>query len=468
MKRWLIFGPILIAAGCVQYQPQPISPEQTAAQFSSRRLDDPGLKFFLQKNLDHELPNWPLKQWQLDELSLVACYYHPDLEVARAQWLVALAGEKTAAARLNPSATVNPSYDSGIPGNYSPWIVPVTFDIPLETAGKRGQRIAEAVKISESARWNFVSAAWQVRSEVRAALMALKIAEQRRALMQEQAAVQAKILTLFKQRFAVGEISQPEITQAQITSNKAQIDLVAADSACADARSKLAESLGVPQAAVNHLETSFDFSAQTTAEFDLPAARNVALRGRADILAALADYAAAEAELKLQVARQYPDLHLGPGYAWNNGNAGDNQWSLGLTLELPILDQNQGPIAEAKARRQLAGAKFLALQAQVIGQTDRAVTGLAAARRQQRLNESQVAAARRQFQAVTAQAQAGSAEPLEILSAQLVLSDAELAQLEGENQLATAVGAFEDALQQPAASVARAIQDIFNEGNHQP
>ena len=41
-----------------------------------------------------------------------------------------------------------------------------------------------------------------------------------------------------------------------------------------------------------------------------------------------------------------PDVHLNPGYQFDQG---DNKWSIGLTFDLPILNQNQGPIAEAKA-----------------------------------------------------------------------------------------------------------------------
>jgi outer membrane protein TolC len=32
------------------------------------------------------------------------------------------------------------------------------------------------------------------------------------------------------------------------------------------------------------------------------------------VLAALADYAASEAALRLEIAKQYPDIHLNPGY----------------------------------------------------------------------------------------------------------------------------------------------------------
>jgi len=460
MKRWLIVAPVFLLAACAHYAPEPLSPDRTAFQLAARRLDDPGLKDFLQKNLGREVAQWPLAQWNLDELTLAAFYFHPALEVARVQWLAARAGETTAAARLNPSVTVNPSYDSGIPGNYSPWIVPVTFDVPIETAGKRGKRIAEAIQVSESARWSFVSAAWQIRSGVRTALESLKMAERRHAVLKEQVAVQEKIVTLLKQRFAVGEISQPELTLAEIALNRSQLDLAATEAARADARSRFAESLGVPQGAVAGLHTEFDFSPVLQTKTEVAAARDLALRGRADVLAALADYAAAEADLSLQVARQYPDLHLGPGYAWNNGNAGDNQWSLGLTLELPILDQNQGPIAEAKARRQLQSAKFLALQAQIIAQTDRAVAGLEAARAQQRLNRVQRDEARHQLNSVKDQVKAGAGEPLDLLSAQLEFYTTELAGLDGENLLATAVGELEDALQQPEPAVAKAVENM--------
>ena len=139
----------------------------------------------------------------------------------------------------------------------------------------------------------------------------------------------------------------------------------------------------------------------------------MALRSRADILGALADYAAAEADLRLEIAKQYPDLHLGPGYAWNNGNAGDNQWSLGLTLELPILDQNQGPIAEAEARRKLAAAKFVELQSQVIGEIDRAVAGFRVAREQLQTGNELLAAEQQQQKSAQAQLKAGAADQLD-------------------------------------------------------
>jgi outer membrane protein TolC len=223
----------------------------------------------------------------------------------------------------------------------------------------------------------------------------------------------------------------------------------------------LAEALGLGEAALDDVELNFDFSQNDAEKLTTAAARQVALRSRADILAALADHAAAEADLQLQVAKQYPDLHLGPGYAWNSGNVGDNQWSLGVTLELPILDQNQGPIAEAAARRKLAAAKFVELQSQVISEIDRAVAGWRVAGEQLKTGNDLLAVEMHQQISALAQLESGAADQLDSLTAQLEFGSAALAQLDNETQLQQALGQLEDALQSPLAlanSVIRQMQ----------
>jgi outer membrane protein TolC len=460
MKTWANILIVSLLTGCAHFESKPLAPEKSAAQFDARRLDDASLKQFIEQNLGRDTMASPKTNWDLPELTLVAFYFHPSLEVARAQWLVASAGLKTAGARPNPSVTVTPGYDSQIPGNYSPWLVPVTFDLPIETAGKRGKRLAEAEKVSESARWNFVSAAWQIRSGVRASLLDFTIAGRRAELLQKQFVAQKEIVRLMQGRFESGGIGQPELATAQIALNKTQLDLSDAMSKKSDALSHLAGALGLSEAALFNENFNFDFSTTDVNQLTTAEARQVALKSRADILAALADYAAAEADLRLQVAKQYPDLHLGPGYAWNSGNAGDSQWSLGVTLELPILDQNQGPIAESAARRKLAAAKFLELQAQVTGEIDRAVAGWHVAVEQLKTGNKLLAVEQQQNQSAAAQLKAGAGDQLDLLNAQLELGNASLAQLDNEAKVQTAFGTLEDALQLPADSLAIVIGKI--------
>ncbi len=459
LKAGLLCG-VAAVLGCAHFQPQPLAPEHSAAAFDSRRLDDPGLQKFLAENGGAEGTHGSRTTWDLNSLTLAAFYFHPDLAVARAQWAVAQAGVVTAGARPNPSVSVSPGYDTQIPNNPSPWIVPVTFDVPLETAGKRGKRLAEAEQAAESARWGFVSTAWQIRGGVRASLLEYSLAQRRAALLEKQAGLQGEIVQHLRGRLEAGAIARPELTLEEIALQKTRLDLNDARARETDARSRLAAAVGVSRAALEGLNLEFDYPAGGPELLTVTSARSVALRERADIRGALADYAAAEAELRLQIAKQYPDLHVGPGYAWNNGNAGDNEWILGVTLELPILDQNQGPIAEAEARRKLAAAKFLALQAQVCGEIDRTVAGVRLARAQWEAAGKLLAAEREQEKSAGAQLEAGAGERLDWLNAQMETGNAALTQLDAEEKLQAAIGGLEDALQQPADTLAVAIKKL--------
>ena len=68
--------------------------------------------------------------------------------------------------------------------------------------------------------------------------------------------------------------------------------------------------------------------------------RRAALLRRSDVLAALAEYAATEAALRLEIAKQYPDLHLGPGYSYDQGQ---DKWTIGFSLTLPNLRSESRP-----------------------------------------------------------------------------------------------------------------------------
>ena len=178
------------------------------------------------------------------------------------------------------------------------------------------------------------------------------------------------------------------------------------------------------------------------------AARRLALAGRADVRAALADYAAAEAGLRLEIAKQYPDLHLSPGYQYDQG---DHKWTLGFTFELPVLNQNQGPIREAGARRETAAAKFIALQAQIIGAIDRALADFQAARGQMKTSAELFAAAQKQLNSAQAGLNAGAGDRADLLNSRIEFTAAALARLDGRAKLQAAVGGLEDALQRPLA-----------------
>jgi outer membrane protein TolC len=370
--------------------------------------------------------------------------------VARAEWRVAEAGIKTAGGRPNPTLSVAPGYDtsSSIP---TPWLGTVTLDVPIETAGKRAHRIAAAEQLSSSARLHIASVAWQVRSALRASLLDFTAAKQREDWLQKQLSLQEQIVKLLDQQVQAGAISSSEAVLPRIVLQKLQLDFSDAQRQRAEARAHVAESIGVRATALDGIELPADSASRLVPAADLLSteARRAALQSRADILGSLADYAAAEAELQTEIAKQYPDVHLSPGYEYDQG---DNKWSLGLSVELPILNQNQGPIAEAQARREEAAARFNALQAKVLADIERAVDVYHVSEKNADTLKSLADAQVKQRDSVEAQFNVGAVDRLELLNAQFEYAGAQLVQLDGNLKLEQAVADLEDAVQRPFES----------------
>jgi outer membrane protein, heavy metal efflux system len=376
----VLFVVFALLAACARFEPRPIAPDVTAAAFEARSLSDADLKRFLETHLKRELRPWPAKTWDMMMLTLTALYYHPDMDLARARWAVAEAAVITAGQRPNPTVGMSATHVfTGVPSGVFPWALGLSFDIPIETAGKRGYRIAQARQLSRAAQLNLAQVAWQVRSRMRASLLSLLAAERAHAISQRRLALEEGIVRLLEQRLTLGEASQPEVTQARIALNQEELTGRELQKQVTEARVQLATAVGLPASALADVTLVFAPLEQAPRAQQLPSSevRRHGLTNRADILSALADYEASEATLQQEIARQYPDVRLGTGYSWE---LGENRWTLpGIALTLPVFQQNQGPIAEAEARRREAAARFNALQAQALGEIDRSLASARAA-----------------------------------------------------------------------------------------
>jgi cobalt-zinc-cadmium efflux system outer membrane protein len=441
MRFWLLIFPIALLAGCAHFEPQPISPETSAANFDARSLTNENLHAFLDTN--RVVVEWPCRRWDLNALIFVAFYYQPSLTEARAQLASVRAAEITAGERPNPSVTVSPTYDTTTP---PPWILGLSADIPLETAGKRRKRIAQAIFSSEAAKWNFVSTQWQVRSHVRTALLNLRVAREDQSLLERAQMAQSNIIHLLEGQFSAGAISGYEVTQARVAAETAQLSKQDAIGQFNQGRVQLAGVLGLPSRALEGIE--FDFGALEKLPLDLtaPDIRRDAVLHRADIRAALADYAASQAALQLEIAKQYPDVHLNPGYELDQT---DNKWSLGLTVDLPLLNQNQGGIAEAKAKRAVTATHFLSVQAGAISEIDTALAGYEAALQKVAIAKNLQSDLQKQLDSVRSQAQMGEADALALANADAAYCNGAQNQLDALAKAQQALGDLENAVQSP-------------------
>jgi len=433
----------LVAAGCVHYQPQPISPSETLERFASRRLDDPGLGEFARREPD--VGSWPPPTWGLEALTLAAFYYSPDLDLARARWGVAQAGPLAAGQRPNPTLSVLEGYNVTSVG-ITPWIPEAVLDIPIETAGKRGIRIRRASQLSEAARLDVLSTAWQVRSRLRNAFVDVFVAHRTEELLERRLALEDDQVRILEAQLAAGEVAPNLVTGARITRDRTRMDLLGAAEDGEQALIRMAGVIGLPIDALDEVPLSFDEIDGAPSPLPSTDARRRALTGRSDILAALAGYEASQAALQLEIARQYPDIDLGAGYQLDQT---DGKWTLSLSLPLPILSRNRGAIAEAAAGRAEAAARFNELQARVIAEIDSAEAACRAAAERTAAADAMVLDLQRRVDAADAAYRFGEVQRLELVGADRELVAGQLARLDATARSVRATGDLEDAMQSP-------------------
>ena len=437
-------------SSCAVYQPRPIDPQSTLQSFEARTLDSAELKRFIERNAVALATPWPRANWSLDALTLAAFYYHPDLDAARARLGTTEAAQGTAAQRPLPTAQVPLGYNADS-GADPPWTVGLALGVTIETAGKRGYRIAQAQQTSRSAQFNLGQVAWQVRGRLRDRMLTLYGALGSQVLLERQAAAQDAIVQMLAKRLALGEASGSEAALARITLNQNRLAVSEAQRVARDARALVAAAIGITPEVFEQATLSFvDFEALPTqiASRDL---RRQALLNRSDWMAALADYEASQSALQLEFANQYPDVRLGPGYTWDSGA---NKFSFGVGLPVFSINRNRPAIAEAQARRVEAATRAMAVQAQALGDASRAAEDFDAARHKVTVADELLASDRRQFALVERSFRAGETDRLALMLAQHAVYADEVARLDAAIKVQQALGLLEDAMQRPIGGAA--------------
>ena len=449
MKSLLVVVAFCVTSitGCARYKyhPEPISPPALAATLYQRSLDDPDLRTWMKECAGFEPPSWPLKSWDLNALTLAAYYFSPDLDIARANAAAAGAAITTAGMKPNPTVGVGPGYQS--PPD-SQFIMGFNFDLPIETAGKRGYRIASANRLSRASRLQLAQTAWTVRSRVRAALVDYRFAMETANRIRQQESLQATYAGLIEKRFHAGEIALPELTTAQIDLTNLRQALRTAEGQVHTAHAVLSAAIGVPDDALGAKELTWQGVDEPPAPALLPprSVREAAVENRLDVQRALEQYEAAQSNLQLEVARQYPDIHLGPGY---NYEEAAHFIALNLSAVLPLRNHNEGPIAEAEAQRKAAGAQLLATQSAVIADTDKALAQYNAAYSALEEAQRSLSQFEKQQRATQQLRDAGESDQLTVIGAQLQTANAARARLDARHQAQLSLGLLEDALEQP-------------------
>ncbi|HEY4444865.1 MAG TPA: TolC family protein, partial [Steroidobacteraceae bacterium] len=431
-------------AGCVQYHAAPLELGARADEFAARRLADVPLRDDIIRLMPQAGASWPPREWDRGEMLAVALTQNPQLAVARAQIKEARSREISAALAPNPDLILQSEYARHDP---HPWLYGVSLNWLLRSPERRRLDIEIAEFDTGGARLQLMDRAWTVRSALAAALSDWESGRRSLSLLAQLAAAQDRLVALEQQRVQAGEDAPTELLtaqQARIQIERQEAELREGVDA---AQTAAAKALGLPPQALDGVAFNWpDWGAPPPVDEETRReTREQALLSRADLGQAVMAYAAAEAVLQQSIARQYPQFVLSPGYYWDHGIA-KFPFDVGFTLPL---NRNKGEIAEARAGRELAGQRMLALQADIYGAIVAAERAEHIARASADAAERQLEAARRQKRTADLAVGVGAADVLDQVAAQILATRAELEVVQMRAQLQSSRNNLEDVLHAP-------------------
>lgn len=457
----------LSSCNFIEYRPKPIDTAVNTAKFANKDPSNQDFQQYLRNN-GYAENDLPLKQWGLDELTYCALFFHPSLDLARAQWRATESAVGVAKERLLPTVKTQLENSSNPGVGNSPFAFGLAIDIPLETSNKRNIRIENAQHLSQAAKLEVAQTAWGLRNQVAQSLIEYQFNLQQILQLSDEQYYRAEIVAIYQKRMDLGAGSNVELSKAKLLLQAANSALTAIQQNQLVLSSKLASNLGLAASKIATLPLANSVFSQPLAEqtadqlpFDTVATdiQAVAIYNRLDLRIALEKYAVAESKLKLEIAKQYPNLTISPGYTFEYGQ---KLLSTGLSGLLTLLTKNKALIAEAASLREVEAAQVEALQSKIIAETNMANALLLQAQQLVQNQKKLLLQQQNSTEQMSRRFNAGEIDRLELAFAKLELNSAEKNVGLALYQLQVARTQLENTLQQPLVATANQpnIEDL--------
>jgi CRISPR system Cascade subunit CasA len=334
--------PLAALAACQSYTPEPLELAQHRAAFLARTPDAPAIATV---SLAAPGPFDLRDSVSLPEAEAVALVFNADLRIARARAGVTLASAEHAGLWADPVVGVD--LTRIIQSVAHPWKVMSSVGITIPISGRLEieKSLAGAEHAAELAR--VAELEWRTRAELRNAWARWTALDAQARAARDLLGAVEQVLGVVRRMEDANEIPRTEAALFRI-----ELATRAAEQSLLDARAREA-SLAIAQLMGLSPDAALTLEPALPDPFvDAEANQRSTLQDRSpQLLVSRAEYEAAERSLELEVRRQYPDLTIGPGYGREDGV---DEFLLGLSLPLPILNANRQAIAKALAERTLA------------------------------------------------------------------------------------------------------------------
>jgi len=355
------------------------------------------------------------------------------------------AQRQIAAARPNPTLSLNSSSISNNYGNGNTWRADTVLriDQPFERGNKRELRMEAAEGLERAARGDSLDALRTQLALVRGAYYDLKQAEEKVAILGETAQLFGRTLAAAQARLKAGDLAAAEVAKVQVDHERAQNEFRVAQNDLTRARLALGYMIGEDRGAAE-LRAADPWPPRLRPDpAEVERAIEVAADTRPDVVAARSRVAASEKLRDLAKSLQTRDVTIGAQYERYPGTIPADSVGVGISFPLFTGNDFSGDIRRAEVDRYAALDALDHARAIAGNDIRRAAADLAAAAdRLERYDSTLLEAAGRTAQAIEFAFQRGATSVLEVLDARRTLRAVRLEALAARTDHAKALAAW--------------------------
>jgi outer membrane protein TolC len=429
-------------AACAAYHPQPLGPVASAPDPAlsalAATIDRP---YLTPQPVDLAAPLTP------NALAVIAVLENPDLKALRTR--AAVVEAQAFAARLLPDPSVALGADKLLAGPDMSNALSGQIGFDLSMLRSRAAQRAKDRALTAQVRADIAWAEWQTACNARLQGARVAALAAQLPLAQTSAAATQKLYDEAARAATRGDIAAATLDSRRLAALDAAAVLRGVERDLAAARLELNRMLGLPP------ETVLRLASPETPLAPPPAATlaALALDRRLDLVALRKGYDAAEADVRLAIIQQFPNLSLTLNGARDTSDNRTVGGQIGFTL--PLWNRNRGAIAVSSATRAQLRAEYDARLIQTRADIAAAVSAIGISARQRDELDAQIPALRRNA-ALAAQAAArGDLARAVAETSEQTLRDRTLAALQLQQAVAEQAIALELLTGSPRASWAQ-------------
>ncbi len=436
-------------SGCQSYERRPLDMAGHHGAFLARTPESPEVQAFAEALAARPLEITgfnPADGVSCAEAELIALVFNADLRLARLRAGVTRASAENAGLWEDP--TIGVDLTRIIESTPEPWkafasvgiTIPISGRLEIEKQRAGVEHAAELARVAQRE--------WAVRMSVRRAWSEWSALDAQLSATRDFLARVDQVLSIVDKMEQAGEMARTEARLFRIEKATKASELAVLEVRAREADLGLRQLMGISPDAPLRFQADGIGLARAGSRLAVEPAE---LESRSPaMLVAAAEYEIAEKTLELEVRKQYPDLHIGPGYGNEDGQ---NQVLLGLSVPIPILNANRRGIAEARAQRELARAGAEATLEQTIGSLRAAEARLRAATlRRQTLETEIVPLVDAQYADAREVARLGEVNTLVLLESLTRQQEAKIGLVEAARDEAIATVDLEEVIGPPPAS----------------